>query len=119
MAGVVHPHSQLVADILLAVGSHPQIRLWKTSATVLRTGNRFYRSLPTGHADIIGIMVGGYFIAIEVKTGKAVLSLPQKKFAERIVRFGGCHVVARCVEDVVGGILSFRADRGLDPLEYA
>lgn len=54
-----------------------------------------------GSADIIGILKGGTFLAIEVKTGKARQSKQQLAFQKMITDFGGHYLVARSVDDVL------------------
>lgn len=53
-----------------------------------------------GVADILGVMPGGAFLAIEVKTKTGVVSLEQKAFLSQIEGNRGIAFVARCLEDV-------------------
>ena len=54
-----------------------------------------------GVADILGILPGGRFLAIECKAGKGRLSPDQVEFQRDIIRQGGLHIVAYRVEDVI------------------
>jgi hypothetical protein len=62
----------------------------------------FRRSLMTGMSDIIGILPGGRFLAIEVKAeGKlSGATVEQAAFLERVKRDGGIAVVADDVATV-------------------
>lgn len=54
-----------------------------------------------GEADVQGVLDGGWALAVEVKTGNAVRSDGQKRWAAMFARMGGCYVLARwnAVED--------------------
>lgn len=54
-----------------------------------------------GSADIIGIAVGGRFLAIEVKTGDAVQSKQQKNFERMITDFFGVYILTKSVHHVM------------------
>jgi len=54
-----------------------------------------------GVSDIIGIVPGGKFLAIEVKTERGKLTPKQDKFISDINYQGGLAFVARSVEDVM------------------
>lgn len=53
-----------------------------------------------GVADIIGILDGGTFLAIEVKSEVGRLSDHQKQFLRTIQENGGVAIVARSIDDV-------------------
>jgi hypothetical protein len=66
-----------------------------------RTGKkRFVRYGKPGASDIIGIMPGGRFIAVECKAAKGRLSEAQHEFLCQVERMGGLAIVARSVEDI-------------------
>lgn len=48
-----------------------------------------------GEADVQGWLMGGYALAIEVKTGNAVRTEEQEKWAAMFQRMGGCYILAR------------------------
>ena len=54
-----------------------------------------------GVADILGVLPGGRFLAVECKAGKGRLSPAQVDFQRDIIRQGGLHIVAYRVEDVI------------------
>ena len=53
-----------------------------------------------GMADIVGMLPGGRFLAIEVKSEEGVVSKEQREWLNRLRCHGGLVVVARSVEDV-------------------
>ena len=53
-----------------------------------------------GVPDIVGILPGGRFLGIEVKTAKGKLSDKQAYFKEMIEKNGGLYILARSIEDV-------------------
>jgi hypothetical protein len=53
-----------------------------------------------GASDIVGVMPGGRFIAVECKALNGRLSDFQRQFLEDIDRMGGLAVVARSVDDI-------------------
>ena len=54
-----------------------------------------------GVADILGVLPGGRFLAIECKAGRGKLSPAQVEFQRSVIRAGGLHIVAYRVEDVI------------------
>lgn len=54
----------------------------------------------TGCSDILGIMPGGRFLAIEVKTPKGRVSPAQDKFRRNVEGSGGLYILARSIDDV-------------------
>jgi hypothetical protein len=53
-----------------------------------------------GSSDIIGLLPGGRFIAVECKAPGGRLSDHQIDFLNQIERMGGLAIIARSVEDV-------------------
>jgi hypothetical protein len=53
-----------------------------------------------GSADIIGILPGGRFLAVEVKAPQGRLSPEQREFLERVSALGGMAFVAKSAADV-------------------
>ena len=110
------PHTVLLAQIKAAYGALPDMRVWdnktmgvyvgeKVGSTrggdiVLRRARFVKAGLATGSSDLIGIAPGGFFLSIEVKTGKARPSKQQKRFIELVNDLGGIAGVARNLEDV-------------------
>jgi hypothetical protein len=95
--------AELQAEILLAVGSRPDCRIWRNNTGVGRTlsGQRVIRFGLVGSADLLGILRGGRFLAVEVKTAKGRQSEAQRNFQRMIESMGGIYVLARDVQTVV------------------
>ena len=93
--------SALVSEILLVVGSRPDVRLWRSQPLVARgpTG-RVIRALPNGHPDLCGVIAGGRAIYIEVKSATGRVRPAQEKFLSMLRLMGALVIVARSVEDV-------------------
>ena len=103
-------HNELLNAILLAVGSNKNIRVWPRVVGVGRALNseRVMAFGIKGETDIDGIIAPhGKKLAIEVKTGKAVLSSDQKKYRAMILKFGGVHITGRSVEQVLTELSEF------------
>jgi VRR-NUC domain len=100
--GSLEAHNALINDILVAFGSLSNIRIWKNDVGVGRAldNDRVLRWGLKGSSDIIGVGLGGKFIAIEVKTGKARQSEQQKNFQNMVNSMGGIYIVARSIQDV-------------------
>lgn len=58
-----------------------------------------------GMSDLYGIIKNdagyGVFVAIEVKTGKAVMTTEQKNYKAMVEMLGGIHILARDEKEVV------------------
>jgi hypothetical protein len=91
----------LVADILLAIGSRPDVRVWKNATGVAKIDDRVIKFGLKGSADILGILApSGRFLAIECKVGRDTQSPYQKNFQLMIETMGGLYILARSVSDV-------------------
>ena len=93
---------------ILAYLKLTRIYAWRNSvgATVIGAGEhrRFVRFGHSGLSDIIGILSGGRFLAIEVKSAKGRITPEQRAFLDNIEERGGVAFVARSVEDVYHGL---------------
>lgn len=74
---------------------------WRVSVAALPVhGGKASRANPlAGHPDIACI-VGGKYIAIEVKTATGRMSEKQIAWQIRLIAAGGLHIIARNVDDV-------------------
>lgn len=90
--------SQILADILLAIGNNPNWRAFRQNTGAVKTGDRFIRFNVPGWPDVIVLFRGGGFAFIEVKTAKGKLREEQKTFQALCERMGWPHMVARDVE---------------------
>lgn len=109
-------HTKLMNEVFAAHGAREDCRLFRNETAgawvgkmnrrtrgggvVLKNARMIEAGLVEGSADIIGIGEGGWFIAIEVKTGKAKPTERQRRFVDMVKRMGGIAGVARSVEDV-------------------
>lgn len=106
-------HQKLLDDLLFAFGSMPNVRVWVRNVGVGVVGDRVIRYGIKGESDIDGIVSpNGRRLCIEVKTGKAVLSLDQKRFRAMILRFGGIYIEARSVEQALHEFKNFGSLKG-------
>lgn len=92
---------EIQQNILISFGSLPDLRIWRNNTGSIKTPDgRFVTFGLKGSADILGIMRGGRFLAIEVKTATGRQSEHQKNFQNMIESFGGVYILARSAEDV-------------------
>lgn len=97
--------ADIQAEIMLAIGARPDCRVWRNNSGLYFTpqGNRVRASVK-GAADILGILRGGRFLAIEVKSAAGQLRTEQERFRDMVTALGGLYVVARSVEDAVSAV---------------
>ena len=78
------------------------IYAWRNHTTGIYNakGGGFIPTGMQGVADILGILEGGRFLAIEVKTEKGKTTENQDNFLKMIDEKGGLSFVARSIEDV-------------------
>jgi hypothetical protein len=96
----------LLQKVLLALGSRPDCRCWRQNTGRLpdpRTGRWVSFGLK-GSADILGILKGGRFLAVETKVPGGRLRPEQLAFCHMLTSFGGLYIVARSVEDAVRAV---------------
>jgi hypothetical protein len=67
-----------------------------------------------GIADIIGILHGGRFLAIEVKTPKGKVSPHQHDFLLEINYRGGLGIVARSLDDVINALNEYSSNQKVE-----
>lgn len=103
--------STILKQILLALGSRPDLRVWRINVGAWKTEHGFVRSAPKGTPDICGILTGGFALFIETKSATGRQSKEQKAFQAMVERFGGCYVLARSVEEAEFGVAAFMARR--------
>lgn len=111
MGGKEHEIQQ---RILLKIGSMPNVRVWRNNTGSIKSEDgRFITFGLKGSADILGILKGGRFLAIEVKGVTGRQSEQQKNFENMIKSFGGVYILARNIDDAIRGI----QDAGTDLAE--
>ena len=88
-----------ILDYLKAIG----VVAWRSNAG---RGRRNITPAPKGSPDIIGFLVGGKFLGIEVKKPGEKLSEDQRKWHQYALNYGCTIIVAHSVEEVkeIGGI---------------
>lgn len=98
--------SDVMQSILLALGSRPDCRLWRNNTGRLLNpkSGRWVAFGLKGSADILGILQGGRFLAIETKTPAGRLRPEQIAFRRMVEGLGGLYVVARSVDDAVTAV---------------
>ena len=75
--------------------------VWRNNTGALRDKkNRPVFFGKAGSSDILGVLPGGRFIAVECKASNGRLSENQLDFLNEIERMGGLAVIARSVEDL-------------------
>jgi hypothetical protein len=100
--------SAVLSMILRALRTHPKV-VWfarmnsAAGKLVYPDGkqSRFMRFGFTGQPDILGQVVGGALLAVEVKRPSGRVSEDQKAFLDKAAKHGAVAVVARSVADVL------------------
>jgi len=94
-------HEKLLKQCLLELTTHGCM-VWKNSTGALKSDTgHFQRYGLKGSADIIGLMPDGQFLAIEIKTGKAVQNKAQKSFQKAIELHNGIYKIIRTYEELM------------------
>jgi len=106
--------SQILADIMLAIGADPRWRVFRQNTGAVKTGDRFIRFNVPGWPDVIVLFRGGGFAFIEVKAANGRLSEEQVTFQALCERMGWPHLVARDVASAVGFIYNIWARMPVD-----
>jgi hypothetical protein len=92
-------HHRLLKEVLVHLSGLGYF-VWSNSTGAMKTKNRYQRYGLIGSADILGITPDGTFLALEIKTGKAVQSKQQKKFEARVKKNKGIYKVVRSFKDL-------------------
>lgn len=106
----VVPESAIQADILLELGSRPDVRLWRANVMTgrsLATGRVYTAGIP-GQADLTGfIRPEGWRLEVEVKSATGRQRPEQRAFQQAIDHGGGCYILARSVDEAVFQLEAF------------
>jgi len=81
---------------------------WRQNTGAVSEGKRFVRFAFPGISDILGVLPGGKFLAIEVKSDRGKLTPRQKAFLQHVADNQGVAIVARCVDDVIKEVNNYR-----------
>ena len=94
--------AQTQQQILIALNSRPDCRVFRNQVGVLRTidGRTVRAGLCVGSSDLIG-WYRGRFLAIEVKSATGKTSKEQEAFLAVVRKHGGLAGVARSVEEAI------------------
>ena len=96
----MRPERLILADVLRFLRKHPNVAVvWREQSGLFQMDDRPIRVGTVGKPDIIGMLRGGVFFAIEVKSERGILSDSQAYWLETIRYFGGRAGVARNTED--------------------
>lgn len=105
-------HTALVGDVIRRLGR--RWVLWENrTGTVATRDGRYIAYGLKGSADILGFLPGGYFLAIECKTGNGQLDPRQLAFRRTVERHGGCYVIARSVEQAEAEVTFYLKLKGV------
>ncbi len=79
------------------------ILCWKnnTAGIYVKARNTYIPSHAPGVSDILAVLPGGRFLAVEVKAPKGKVSPLQQQFIDAVNQAGGLAFVARSVEEVI------------------
>ena len=105
-------HTALVNAIVRTLGR--KWVLWENrTGTVATRDGRYIAYGLKGSADILGFLPGGFFLAIECKTGNGQLDPRQLAFRRTVERHGGCYVIARSVEQAEAEVTFYLKLKGV------
>ena len=93
---------QGIQAAILALLRAYRIKCWKnnTAGIFVKARNTYIPSHAPGVSDILGVLPGGRFLAVEVKASKGKVSPHQQQFIDSINQEGGLAFVAHSVEEV-------------------
>jgi hypothetical protein len=77
------------------------VMAWRNNSGGIQKGNHFIRFGQVGSADILGILPGGQFLAVECKVGKNPLSEAQQDWLQRASEAGAKALVVRALEELM------------------
>jgi len=77
---------------------------WRNNSGTLWSGGQPVSFGYPGSADIIGLLSGGRFLAVECKSATGRQSAKQKKFQAKIEANGGLYLLVRSAEELEGGL---------------
>ncbi|MDI3511749.1 MAG: hypothetical protein PWQ61_2514 [Betaproteobacteria bacterium] len=95
------PEAAALVEVLKALRAHPAVA-WaeRMNSGAAKVGNRFIRFGWPGCPDVLGQLMDGRLLGVEVKAKAGRVSTEQTVFLERIRRAGGVAFVARDLRDV-------------------
>jgi len=100
--------TKIVADTLRVLQLHG-VFCWRNNSGVARIDGRWVRFGAPGSPDIIGVLPGGRFLGVEVKTLVGKESDRQREFRERIESSGGVALVVHNTGEMLAKIKGYMA----------
>lgn len=77
------------------------IKYWRMPVQPIKHGSRYKKNPLKGFPDIAGILPGGRFFVIEVKTATGKTTPEQKEWMLQLSQAGAATLLARSIEDVI------------------
>jgi hypothetical protein len=99
-------HEKLVKQCLLELTTKGWF-CWKNNSGAMKSGNRFQVYGLKGSSEIIGMTSNGTFVAIEIKTGKAVQNKHQIAFEKAVRKRFGIYQIIRSYEELKEWLVIF------------
>jgi hypothetical protein len=93
----------ILRGILEYLNLRRDVVAWRMNVGAIKIDRRFIQFGFAGLSDIIGIFKGR-FLAIEVKRPGAKMNDDQIIFQQRVEHFGGIHILAYSIDDVIAGL---------------
>lgn len=82
------------------LGKRRDVVIWNNESGVATYPRHVVKyGVGKGGSDLIGVVAGGRFIALEVKTGRARPTKEQRMFLSLVQQFGGYAAIVRSEED--------------------
>lgn len=98
------PENALQRRILDALEALPDAEFLRVNSGKVKVRGGWMQLAPNGTADILGLVRGGRFVALEVKLPKEQPNPDQLAFGRRVVELGGFFAVVRSIEDAVAAV---------------
>jgi hypothetical protein len=108
----MNPESVIQDAIRVALGTEPGVVLWRNNCGTAehwtpKGVQRVRYGLAPGSADLVGL-VGGRFVALEVKAPKGRVTEEQREWLALVRRFGGFAAVVHSVDEARAAVARAR-----------
>ena len=103
-------HTALMNAVLVALGSHPRLRLWRQDCGLFEVIGSLHRvrALPNGSPDVAGVLLlpsgVGQLVGLEIKTGSGEPNPAQTARLAMLRRFGALAGVVRSVGQATAAV---------------
>ena len=102
---------EIQAEVLVALRSHPAVAfVHRQNSGVFRASARTIKAGFPGCPDIIGMLKGGRYLAVEVKKRGCKPSQEQSTFLDKVAESGGAAFVAHSAAEAVEWIETLKAE---------